>query len=454
MPPLTNVAITTTADGPVGAWGRNVLAYDLTTGALVASCELPAPLGTGHPGSILSRPSSEDLLVSALGATAGGVLHRLDRSLTLLDSTDLALPPGPPTDLWRLQVVRSDFQGGLYVGYQPSVGTATGDQLLRQLDPVTFAVLDDWQTFVTPDARDFLGGDFSLDGQRWFFVMSGGPDPNQHVIHQLTLPTSVASTFTSYGSWSGGVNPTGDTYRELFLRPRADGTYVVATFHVSGTDGNTQNAPAPRRRRWDGHRDVSAAADRPVRHAYVLGDRAGHRGRDGVVRHGERHPRAGEPDDGRPDHARGDGRSTGCSTSSSLARTVGAGAAIRTRRRYVAPSYHLDARYIRRLRRAPHVNNDNTRVFLRRFELDLERGQGLATGQGSDPMVLLRLSRDGGQTWGEEIRMAAGALGAYTQRVLARRLGHARDTVFEVTVSDPIAWSLVGAWLDVEGGTS
>jgi len=119
-----------------------------------------------------------------------------------------------------------------------------------------------------------------------------------------------------------------------------------------------------------------------------------------------------------------------------------------------APGYHLEARYIRRLRRAPHVNNENLRVFYRRFELDLERGQALASGQGSEPYVLLRLSRDGGQTWGEEMRMAAGKLGEYQARVLARRLGHSRDVVFEVVVSDPVAWSLVGAWLDLEPGTS
>jgi hypothetical protein len=121
---------------------------------------------------------------------------------------------------------------------------------------------------------------------------------------------------------------------------------------------------------------------------------------------------------------------------------------------YVAPSYHLDARYIRRLRRAPHLAQENTRVFYRRFELDLERGVGLATGQGSDPTVMLRLSRDGGHTWGEPLTMSAGTLGAYTTRVIARRLGQARDTVFEVTVSDPVAWSLVNAWLDLEPGTS
>jgi hypothetical protein len=118
------------------------------------------------------------------------------------------------------------------------------------------------------------------------------------------------------------------------------------------------------------------------------------------------------------------------------------------------PSYTVEARAIRRLRRAPHIAQENTRVFYRRFELDLERGQGLADGQGADPLVLLRLSRDGGQTWGEELRLPAGRLGDYTARVIARRLGQARDTVFEVVVSDPIAWSLVGAWLDLDPGTT
>lgn len=119
---------------------------------------------------------------------------------------------------------------------------------------------------------------------------------------------------------------------------------------------------------------------------------------------------------------------------------------------FVAPSYHLDARYIRRLRRAPHVAQEHTRVFYKKFELDLERGVGLPSGQGSDPLIALRVSRDGGHTWSEPVEMHAGAIGAYSQRVIARRLGHARDAVFEVTVSDPVAWSLVQAWLDLEPG--
>jgi hypothetical protein len=100
------------------------------------------------------------------------------------------------------------------------------------------------------------------------------------------------------------------------------------------------------------------------------------------------------------------------------------------------------------------VSNENVRIFYRKFELDLERGVGLVSGQGSDPEVMVRLSRDGGHTWGEPMRMSAGRMGEYTTRVIARRLGQARDTVFEVTVSDPVAWSLVQAWLDLEAGTS
>jgi hypothetical protein len=118
------------------------------------------------------------------------------------------------------------------------------------------------------------------------------------------------------------------------------------------------------------------------------------------------------------------------------------------------PDTVTQAHPIRRLRRAPHVAQEDTRVFYRAFELDLERGIGLATGQGSDPLVMLRLSRDGGHTWGEPLLLEAGRMGDYTRRLLARRLGHGRDVVFEITVSDPVAWSIVGAWLELDAGTS
>jgi hypothetical protein len=43
---------------------------------------------------------------------------------------------------------------------------------------------------------------------------------------------------------------------------------------------------------------------------------------------------------------------------------------------------------------------------------------GLATGQGSDPQVMLRVSRDGGRTWGNERWRSIGKIGEYKKRVL------------------------------------
>ena len=91
------------------------------------------------------------------------------------------------------------------------------------------------------------------------------------------------------------------------------------------------------------------------------------------------------------------------------------------------------------------------RVFYRGFEVELETGLGLSgTSQGSDPMVMLRWSNDGGQTWGNEHWLSAGKIGEYRARVHDHRLGYSRDRVWELTVTDPIPWRLVDAWLEVD----
>lgn len=117
-------------------------------------------------------------------------------------------------------------------------------------------------------------------------------------------------------------------------------------------------------------------------------------------------------------------------------------------------SYNVVERPIRRLRRAPHLNNEHKRIFYPGLELDLDRGIGTVTGQGADPLIMVRMSRDGGRTWGNEMKMRAGELGQYRVRAELYRLGYARDAVFEVSVSDPNDWRLVNAWLtpDPEAG--
>ncbi|HMN09306.1 MAG TPA: hypothetical protein PKC83_11020 [Gemmatimonadaceae bacterium] len=121
--------------------------------------------------------------------------------------------------------------------------------------------------------------------------------------------------------------------------------------------------------------------------------------------------------------------------------------------------YHLDATHqtdvggavIRRVRRAPMLADANTRLFFTRFELDLEPGLGIPGGLGEDPTVTLRYSNDGGKTWATAGDRTAdsGAQGQYRTRVFWLRLGSARQRVFEVVMSDPAPWRLVGAFLDL-----
>jgi hypothetical protein len=116
------------------------------------------------------------------------------------------------------------------------------------------------------------------------------------------------------------------------------------------------------------------------------------------------------------------------------------------------PSFEVIENVIRRLRRAPHLNNEHKRIFYPGIEIELQRGIGIiggdpATQVGYDPQIMLRISRDGGQTWGPYIRTSAGKLGVYRKRAIFKRIGYARDAVFEITVSDPNAWYIVNAWL-------
>lgn len=107
----------------------------------------------------------------------------------------------------------------------------------------------------------------------------------------------------------------------------------------------------------------------------------------------------------------------------------------------------VDSRVIRRLRRTPCLTEENERIFWSSLEIHLDAGLGLTTGQGSNPQVMLRVSRDGGRTFGTERMRSAGAIGHYGQRVIWNRIGMARQLVVEVTMTDPIPYRITGASL-------
>jgi hypothetical protein len=117
-----------------------------------------------------------------------------------------------------------------------------------------------------------------------------------------------------------------------------------------------------------------------------------------------------------------------------------------------------DGTPIRRMRRAPHVATEQQWIDHHELQVDMEVGDGpipaLLDGAGNprDPQVMLRWSNDGGRTWGNEHWIGAGQAGAYETRARWMRLGRARDRVYELVVTDPIAWRIVEAYLRATPG--
>lgn len=101
------------------------------------------------------------------------------------------------------------------------------------------------------------------------------------------------------------------------------------------------------------------------------------------------------------------------------------------------------------VRRAPHVWDKQDRKRVRHNRLQLEFNSGGAD-QGTNPQAMLRWSNDGGKKWIGEQFAPIGKSGETETRVIWRRLGMARDRVYEVRVSDAVNRDIVGASLQAE----
>jgi hypothetical protein len=123
-------------------------------------------------------------------------------------------------------------------------------------------------------------------------------------------------------------------------------------------------------------------------------------------------------------------------------------------------NYTDNGQNVRRLRRAPHLVSDFQRQYFDELQIQFQPGVGL-TGittplnnevVGADPQAMLRWSNDGGSTYSNEHWTTIGKIGKYKNRAIWRRLGTARDRVFEVVVSDPINAVIISANLKATAG--
>ena len=116
---------------------------------------------------------------------------------------------------------------------------------------------------------------------------------------------------------------------------------------------------------------------------------------------------------------------------------------------------------IRRLRRCPHLTTDLQRQYFDELQIQFQPGVGLegitdpplnTETIGANPQAMLRWSSDGGSTWSNEHWSQIGKVGRYNNRIIWRRLGWARDRIYEVVVTDPINAVIVSANLKASAG--
>ena len=154
-------------------------------------------------------------------------------------------------------------------------------------------------------------------------------------------------------------------------------------------------------------------------------------------------------------------------------------------------NYTDNGQNVRRLRRAPHLVTDLQRQYFEELQIQFQPGVGVigaTTPNGtftanliitanqnftigvfdtiiigvpnqiypsqtqSNPQAMLRWSSDGGSTWSREYWVGIGQIGKYKNRAIWRRMGWARDRVFEVVVTDPVKAVIVSSNLKASEG--
>jgi hypothetical protein len=97
------------------------------------------------------------------------------------------------------------------------------------------------------------------------------------------------------------------------------------------------------------------------------------------------------------------------------------------------------------------MHNGVNYVHFDRLEIDADMGNGLITGQGSDPQIILRYSDDGGKTWSSDFQRSMGKMGETKRRAVFTRHGRSRNRVYQLVYSDPTAFAFYGVWVNEEG---
>lgn len=112
---------------------------------------------------------------------------------------------------------------------------------------------------------------------------------------------------------------------------------------------------------------------------------------------------------------------------------------------------------IQRVRRGPPVSSEQEFFFPQKFRVCMEGGLGpqppLLDEEGNPrgPIMNFRQSIDGGHNWSDMIAQDCGQAGDFQTIIEWRRLGRARQWVGEISMSDPVPWKIMDAYLEAPG---
>jgi hypothetical protein len=111
--------------------------------------------------------------------------------------------------------------------------------------------------------------------------------------------------------------------------------------------------------------------------------------------------------------------------------------------------YSDNGQTLRAEKAAKHIwsPTDRKRVFHSQLQVEFTPGVGLQSGQGVKPKAILQWSNDGGFTWSNEYTHDIGHVGQTHRRCIWRRLGFARDRVYKLAITDPVARDIIGVTL-------
>jgi hypothetical protein len=104
---------------------------------------------------------------------------------------------------------------------------------------------------------------------------------------------------------------------------------------------------------------------------------------------------------------------------------------------------------LRRLRRTKVYAEDGRKLRYKKLKLVMDTGNGLMSGQGSDPVLVVRWSDDNGHSWSNERLLGLGIQGDYQKQVITRHMGSARARLIEIYVTDPVKFFVADCYATV-----